>query len=100
MNKVPVPALIVFMIVIGFFMQGVSAVAPEGAPPLVIPPRSTDDAPSVSESLSQSPSGSPAPVPFSVWTLIGIVLVIVGVSGCLLLRRKAEYMPKSKRLQK
>lgn len=95
-----VPALILFLIVIGFSVQGVSAVAPEGAPPLMISPPSTDDAPSVSESLSQSPSVSAAPVPFPVWTLVGIILIIVGVSGCLLLRRKAEYTPKSKRLQK
>jgi len=94
------PILILFMLAIALSIQAVSAVAPEGGPTLVIPSPATNAAPSASETVPSSPSGLAASLPFPVWTLVGVALIIIAAAGFLLLRRPAKYLPKSKRLQK
>lgn len=100
MTKRMFSSLILFMLAIGFFMQGVSAVAPEDAPPLLIPSPAGGIAPSDTVTETGAFENLTASIPFPVWTLIGIILIIIGVAGFLLLRRPARYTPKSKRLLK
>lgn len=93
---------IFFAILITWIMvQGVIAVAPRDAPPLVIEPPSGNIG--VMETRTTVASSLTVPVlpEFPLWmAFLGIVLIATAAGGLYLVRRPKTYVPRSKRLQK
>lgn len=88
-------------LIFSLLVQGAIAVAPPGAPTLVIPSPSGNAGIGHTNAPALPDVPDPVMPNIPLWVLIlGIVLIAGAAAGLLLLRRPAEYVPRSKRLQK
>lgn len=93
--------VVLISLISSLLIQGAIAVAPPGAPTLVIP-SPTGDAGTVHTNVpALQDITDPVLLNIPLWVLIlGILLIAGAAGGLLFLRRPAEYVPRTKRLQK
>lgn len=81
-------------------IAGVSAVVPAGAPDIVEPPAPQVSFTQPAPAPGFSVMGDSFSVPLPAWTVIGLVMIGAVVAAFFLLRRRNEYVPRSRRLRK